>query len=181
MLVIEKWVEREVARGLQGLVALRLPGAPAEDSVMLTLDIWLAALQDRAATWTEHGDVDRIRRAFRTLYRVCDRWPPPKLFIDNLGNRDPPPRALPAPQISEQERQRNHETLRGLVQMLSRQYSGKSKQGATDGPGTDSERVLEGRERLSGTGKHDQADRPRTRSSGARTGHGSPERLEGAG
>ncbi|WP_257010246.1 MULTISPECIES: hypothetical protein [Burkholderia cepacia complex] len=179
--MIEKWLEREVARGLQGLVALRLSGAPAEDSVTLTLDIWLAAIEDRATTWTELGDAERIRRAFRTLYRVCDRWPPPKLFIDNLGNRDPPRRTLPAPQISEQERQRNRETLRELVEMLARRDAAKRKKGETDGTGTDSERLLEGRERLPDTRKHDQADRSRARSSGARSGRRGQGQGEGTG
>ena len=41
--MVEKWLEREIARGLQGLIALRLSGAPADDSVTLTLDVWLAA------------------------------------------------------------------------------------------------------------------------------------------
>jgi hypothetical protein len=94
--VVEKWLEREIARGLQGLIALRLSGAPADDSVTLTLDVWLAAIESLSVNWNEQLDAERVRRAFRTLYRICDRWPPPKVFLDNLGNRDPPP-ALPPP------------------------------------------------------------------------------------
>jgi hypothetical protein len=88
--VVEKWLEREIARGLQGLIALRLSGAPADDSVTLTLDVWLAAIESLSVNWNEQLDAERVRRAFRTLYRICDRWPPPKVFLDNLGNRDPP-------------------------------------------------------------------------------------------
>ncbi len=119
--MVEKWLEREVARGLQGLIALRLPGAPADDSVTLTLDIWLAALEGQTVTWSEHLDAERIRQAFRALYCTCDRWPAPKHFLDNLGNRDPPP-ALPAPRISEAQRQKNIARLREITAML-----GKSK------------------------------------------------------
>lgn len=120
--MVEKWLEREVARGLQGLIALRLPGAPADDSVTLTLDIWLAALSGQAVTWSEPMDAERIRQAFRALYRTCDRWPAPKHFLDNLGNRDPPP-ALSAPQITEAQRQKNLARLREITAML---VNGKS-------------------------------------------------------
>lgn len=112
------WLEREVARGLQGLVALRLVGAPAEDSVTLTLDVWLAALVDRSQHWVEAVDAMRVRRAFVALYRTCDRWPPPKLLLDNLGNRDPPAAALPPPGLTDEERARNLERGRAIKQRL---------------------------------------------------------------
>lgn len=111
--MVEKWLEREIARGLQGLIALRLSGAPADDSVTLTLDVWLAAIESLSVNWNEQLDAERIRRAFLTLYRICDRWPAPKLFLDNLGNRDPP-KALPPPQISEEQRKKNLALLREL-------------------------------------------------------------------
>lgn len=110
-------LEREIARGLQGLIALRLSGAPADDSVTLTLDVWLVAMESLSVHWNEQLDAERVRRAFRTLYRICDRWPPPKLFLDNLGNRDPPP-ALPPPQISEEQRKKNVALLRELMKKL---------------------------------------------------------------
>ena len=112
--MVEKWLEREIARGLQGLIALRLTGAPADDSVTLTLDVWLAAIESLSVTWNEQLDAERVRRAFRTLYRICDRWPAPKLFLDNLGNRDPP-KALPPPPISEEQRKKNVALLREMM------------------------------------------------------------------
>ena len=124
--MVEKWLEREIARGLQGLIALRLSGAPADDSVTLTLDVWLAAIESLSVHWNEQLDAERVRRAFRTLYRICDRWPPPKLFLDNLGNRDPPP-ALPPPQISEEQRKKNVALLRELMKKLGREKSMYSK------------------------------------------------------
>jgi hypothetical protein len=120
--VVEKWLEREIARGLQGLIALRLAGAPADDSVTLTLDVWLAAIECQAVTWNEQADAERIRRAFRTLYRICDRWPPPKVFLDNLGNRDPPP-ALPPPPISKEERKKNVARIQEIMKKLGRAKS----------------------------------------------------------
>lgn len=124
--MVEKWLEREIARGLQGLIALRLSGAPADDSVTLTLDVWLVAMESLSVHWNEQLDAERVRRAFRTLYRICDRWPPPKLFLDNLGNRDPPP-ALPPPQISEEQRKKNVAQLRELMKKLGREKSMYSK------------------------------------------------------
>ena len=118
--MVEKWLEREIARGLQGLIALRLSGAPADDSVTLTLDVWLAAIESLPVNWNEQLDAERVRRAFRTLYRICDRWPPPKVFLDNLGNRDPP-KALPPPPISEEQRKKNVALLRELMKKLGRE------------------------------------------------------------
>ncbi len=120
--MVEKWLEREIARGLQGLIALRLAGAPADDSVTLTLDVWLAAIECQAVTWNEQADAERIRRAFRTLYRICDRWPPPKVFLDNLGNRDPPP-ALPPPPISKEERKKNVARIQEIMKTLGQAKS----------------------------------------------------------
>ena len=117
--MVEKWLEREIARGLQGLIALRLTGAPADDSVTLTLDVWLAAIESQAVTWNEQLDAERVRRAFRTLYRLCDRWPAPKLFLDNLGNRDPP-KALPAPPTPPEARERNRARLREIMESLAK-------------------------------------------------------------
>jgi hypothetical protein len=120
--VVDRWLEREVARGLQGLLALRLVGSPPEDSIELTLDVWLAAIESMSVNWNEQLDAERVRRAFRTLYRTCDRWPPPKLFLDNLGNRDPP-KALPPPQISEEQRKKNVASLREMMMKLGREKS----------------------------------------------------------
>lgn len=120
--MVEKWLEREIARGLQGLLALRLVGSPPEDSIELTLDVWLAAIEGLSGNWNEQLDAERVRRAFRTLYRICDRWPPPKVFLDNLGNRDPPP-ALPPPRITEEQRKRNVARLREMMEKLGREKS----------------------------------------------------------
>ena len=120
--MVEKWLEREIARGLQGLLALRLVGSPPEDSIELTLDVWLAAIEGLSGNWNEQLDAERVRRAFRTLYRICDRWPPPRVFLDNLGNRDPPP-ALPPPRITEEQRKRNVARLREMMEKLGREKS----------------------------------------------------------
>ncbi len=118
MTEIARWLEREIARGLQGLVALRLPGAPAEDAITLTLDVWLAAIAVRAASWAEADDAHRIRAGFRTLYATCDRWPAPRQLLDALPIRAPP-RALPPPPMSAEDRARNRARLDALMKQLS--------------------------------------------------------------
>lgn len=112
-----KWLEREFARGLQGLVALRLSGAPAEDSITLTLDVWLAAVSGLARGWHEHLDAPRIRKAFATLYRTCERWPAPRHFLDCLDARSPPPELLP-PAITEGQRKENLKRMQEIKQLL---------------------------------------------------------------
>ena len=94
--MVADWLRVEVASGLQKLLALRLPGTPPEDAIIGTAEVWLEAIDDVSIQWTEHLDRHRVQRAFKTLFRTCDRWPAPKAFLDHLGNRDPPP-ALPPP------------------------------------------------------------------------------------
>lgn len=116
--MVDKWIEREVARGLQGLIALRLPGAPGEDAVTLTLDIWLAALSARAAMWSEHADAPRLQTAFRALYAQLDAWPSPRQLLDALPAPKPAP-ALPAPRLTPEQRAANRARLDALMKDLS--------------------------------------------------------------
>lgn len=118
MTELARWIEREIARGLQGLIALRLPGAPGEDTVALTLDVWLAALAPRAATWHEEPDAERLRSGFRALYGRCDYWPAPRDLLDALPIRAPPV-ALPPPPLTDEQRARNRERLRQMMQDLT--------------------------------------------------------------
>lgn len=112
-----RWLERELARGLQGLVALRLNGAPAEDSITLTLDVWLAAVSGMARGWHEHLDAPRIRKAFATLYRTCERWPAPGQLLGCLEHR-PVPAALPVPAVTEEQRQKNLLRIQAIKKTL---------------------------------------------------------------
>ncbi|WP_095157160.1 hypothetical protein [Pseudomonas sp. Irchel 3E13] len=78
--MVEKWLERELASGLMGLVALRLDGAPAADAITMTLDVWLVALS-KGSKREEHVDTPRIRKGFQTLFSTCERWPAPAALI----------------------------------------------------------------------------------------------------
>lgn len=112
----EKWFESEVARGMQALMVLRLPGAPPEDAITLTLDVWLNALEDWIV-WNEEQDTPRIQKAFKTLIRKSEKWPAPKHLIEALPERIHMP-ALPEPPLTAEERQRNKARLAKLLATL---------------------------------------------------------------
>lgn len=116
--MIPDWLHNAVIDGLQKLLALRLPGTPAAEAVGGTAMVWLEAIDRPGMRWDEEMDMPRVQRAFRALFATCDRWPAPKLFIQHLGNRDPPP-ALPAPRMSPEELARNRQRVRDIAAMLA--------------------------------------------------------------
>lgn len=77
------WLKREIAKGVTGLLALRLDGAPAADAATKTADIWLVAMT-KGREWNEERDASRIAKAFETLFANCERWPPPALLLREL-------------------------------------------------------------------------------------------------
>jgi len=115
--MVDKWVEREMLRGLQGLIALRLQGAPAADAVDMTADIWLVAIGSRAVTWQENLDADRIRRAFATLFGRVRQWPSPAEFLDVLPARAPVA-MLPIPKLTEEQREQRRRQFAELNRTL---------------------------------------------------------------
>lgn len=117
--MVADWLRFEIASGLQKLLALRLMGTPPEDAIVGTAEVWLEAMEHCGVQWVEHLDRERVQRAFQTLFRICDRWPAPKLFLDNLGNRDPP-KALPAPPFTPEARERNRARLREIMESLAK-------------------------------------------------------------
>lgn len=117
--MVADWLRFEIASGLQKLLALRLMGTPPEDAIVGTAEVWLEAMEHCGVQWVEHFDRERVRRTFQMLFRICDRWPAPKLFLDNLGNRDPP-KALPEPPITPEARERNRAKLREIMESLAK-------------------------------------------------------------
>lgn len=114
----EKWLEREVIAGLQGLVALRLDGAPAADAITHTLDIWLVALT-KGRCWEEQQDAPRIRSAFSTLFATCERWPAPARLMRELPARKGPP-ALSRPAQTEEQRHNGRQKIAEILAGLKR-------------------------------------------------------------
>lgn len=118
-MLVAKWFENEIVRGLQGLVVLRLAGAPPEDSISYTLDIWLAALAARAKFWNEQQDAPRIRQAFAELYRTEKFWPAPRHFLDALPERPKPKRPLLDMNLTKEQQQQNKQKIAALQRDLS--------------------------------------------------------------
>jgi hypothetical protein len=93
----QEWLNNAILKGFQGLLMLRLQGAPAQDTVQHTLNAWLAVLVSLPHTWDQERDQPRIRKAFVTLGANCDRWPAPKNFLDAMP-APPEQKKLPEPQ-----------------------------------------------------------------------------------
>ena len=91
------WLKREVASGLQALVAMGLENQPASEVLPLTADIWLRAIRrGNVGCDIEQIDAPRIREAFDRLFPELVKWPAPKLLLDRIPPR-PQREALAAP------------------------------------------------------------------------------------
>lgn len=79
-----------VVDGLTMMLALRLPGTPAADTVAATAAAWSVALAANKQ-WDAEADLPRIQTAFTVLAANTDRWPAPRHLLDCLP---PPPERL---------------------------------------------------------------------------------------
>lgn len=90
------WLLAEVIAGMQRLMLLALPGAPAFDAMEGVARAWADALMAWPVAWDAHQDARRLQRAFRLLAASAERWPAPVHLRRLLPPRPPQP-ALPAP------------------------------------------------------------------------------------
>lgn len=98
------WFNNAVVNGVQLLYSLSLPGCPAAEVLPLTTTGWIDVLW-RGGVWDEALDARRVARAFFTLARACDRWPPPRQLLDHLPPRpDLPAIGAAAPPCSAERR-----------------------------------------------------------------------------
>lgn len=116
--MVEKWLERELASGLMGLVALRLDGAPAADAITMTLDVWLVALS-KGSKREEHVDGPRIRKGFETLYATCERWPAPAQLLRAMPGAELPVQ-IPKPKRTDKQLQTGNAALDQLMGAMKR-------------------------------------------------------------
>lgn len=107
-----KWFRQAIGDGLVYLVSLSLPNTPSHETIKLTKAAWAECLFEGRA-WVEE-DATRIAASFRSMSRKVDRWPAPRVLLEHLPAR-PQRRALPGPEISEEQRRRN---LRKISAML---------------------------------------------------------------
>lgn len=77
-----------IIKGLQNLMALRLRGAPAADTLEATAKAWILALTAKPVAWDAERDVARMKKAFVTLMGNCETWPTPVAFYERLPPRE---------------------------------------------------------------------------------------------
>jgi hypothetical protein len=112
-----EWMLREVADGLQRLVALAIPGQPPAETIALTAAAWCEALEASSIAWDEHLDAPRLRMSFRALMRDCERWPQPAHLLRALPAR-PELIKLPPPPMTAEQKQRARAMLADIVRKM---------------------------------------------------------------
>ena len=112
-----RWFRQAIGRGLQALVVLHLPGAPGHETVGHTRDVWVSMLWEAPVQWDEQADSTRIEAAFKRVGRQVDRWPAPRQLLELMPARPQPP-ALPRPQMTQAQRERNRARLREALEKV---------------------------------------------------------------
>lgn len=111
------WFSNTVIEGVQLLLLLSLPGTPAAETVSGTALAWVDLLWGNGQHWQEAHDTLRLREAFRHLGAASTRWPAPSELRQHLPARPIQPR-LPAPRITDEERQTTIARSKAIAQML---------------------------------------------------------------
>lgn len=117
------WLKREIASGLQALVALSLEGQPSADTLPLTADIWLKAMERRLCI--EAVDAERLRKAFLAFFPVAVRWPAPAQILELLPPR-PERVKLPEPEVSAEQHAENVSRVKEMVARFMNSWGPKT-------------------------------------------------------
>ena len=122
------FIRAETIEGIQRLYTLRLQGAPPEDGVVATAEVWVAALKKRFATWHETQDIGRIRSGFDVLLLDVVRWPTPAMLIERIPKRKPPPAIGKRTVFTEAEIQRGKQAVQtALATIMAAQIERNEK------------------------------------------------------
>ncbi len=112
------WVRREIAHGLQALVALSRPGTPAADTITLTADVWEVAIRGNHRMELEEIDGPRLHKAFKGLIKQpLKDWPDPAALAPHMPTRPDLDRLPPAPR-SDEETERGLSAARKIMEVL---------------------------------------------------------------
>jgi len=123
---MQDWLKREVVEGIQALLALRLNGAPAADTVVLTANIWERAFERHLGRHAiEEVDAPRIREGFLAEFPKLSDWPAPVDIIRAMPPRRPRP-ALPQPESTPEQ---HKESVKRVKTMVSELIDGWKKGG----------------------------------------------------
>ncbi len=110
--------EIEVIEGIQRIMALRLTGSPAGDTVEVTTNVWIDALSRQARNWNPAIDKGRITQAFVRLSTQIDRWPAPYQLIQLIPYRAPQ-KSLPPIKLSPAQMRANQARLKAILKQLT--------------------------------------------------------------
>lgn len=108
----------ELLDGLQLMLALRLSGAPAADTVAATATAWEMALSHGRA-WDEAADQGRFQTAFRQMAAEMTWWPAPADLLARLPPRPPPKQLAHHYHPTAAQRQAAAEVIRQCRQVLA--------------------------------------------------------------
>jgi len=112
----DDWLCREIAAGLQALVAQSLKFAPGADLIAMNADVWFVSLKKICTI--EEVDAPRIRAGFEKLFGQVQEWPAPKQLLELMPAR-PARVSLPVPEPTEADREKGREVLRNLREKMS--------------------------------------------------------------
>lgn len=84
----DQWLRLEIASGFQQMVMLKLGQTPAVEMLPLTAEMWVEVIGDGM---NEAQDKDRVKAAFKQLFRSLKWWPQPADLLKALPVRKPPP------------------------------------------------------------------------------------------
>jgi len=87
------WLRGEIGTLFQKLYAMRVPGHPGADTLVVTAEAWLEVLTEINLT---EADKERFESAARRLRAGADRWPTPAKLIEMLPRRRDAPGTIQA-------------------------------------------------------------------------------------
>lgn len=82
-------IKDAILQGLINLMALRLRGSPAADTVSATATAWIMALSAKPVQWDVKLDLARVQKAFVILMGGTETWPTPIAFFERMPPREP--------------------------------------------------------------------------------------------
>lgn len=91
---IPDWFSNRVVDGLQFMLAIGFPGAPAAELTKLTHASWAVTLWSQGGRWDEQLDSYRLYQAFVDAAARASRWPSPADIYAAMKRRPERP-ALP--------------------------------------------------------------------------------------
>ncbi|MDP8079537.1 hypothetical protein [Phocoenobacter skyensis] len=99
-----KWLKTTLAQGMASLLLLRLKNSPPEDAIEPTMEVWFKTITFKKV-WEQEQDQWRFEHAFMKLAQTCEWFPAPAQLLANLPARKEP-KALPEPEITQEQRQK---------------------------------------------------------------------------